>query len=60
MACEVETTPVQYRIEVEFDDSGTPSTFGPISTRDRAEEVLNTLAGRTDVKKATLKKEAII
>lgn len=57
MTCETETVVVEYFIDVEFDDQATPGVFGPISTRDTADAVMVALAGRQDVKKATLRKE---
>lgn len=55
---ECETVPVHYTVTAEFDDQSTPGEFGPIATREVAETVLVSLAGRTDVKKATLNKIA--
>ena len=56
--CEVETVAVTYTVQAEFDDQSVPGDFGPIGNRDTAEAVLAALASRTDVKKATITKEA--
>lgn len=58
MACETETVPVVFYVDAEFDDQSGVSRFGPLSTRSKAEDVLQTLSSRTDCKKATLIKEA--
>jgi hypothetical protein len=60
MACETETVEVTYYVEVEFATSSEPSQFGKVSTKAAAEALLLTLAGRTDVKKAIIVKEAVL
>lgn len=57
--CEQAVSPVQFFVDVEFDDQPVGSTFGPVSTTAAADSLLVTLAGRSDVKKATLRKEVI-
>ena len=61
MNCETETITktLQFSVEVEYDDSATLQQFGPVCTRAQAESLLLVLAGRTDVKKATIVTEEI-
>lgn len=56
--CEQETVAVQYTVTAEFDDQAVAGTFGPLTNHDAAEQVLVALASRTDVKQATITKEA--
>ena len=58
-SCEVETVPVQYFVDAEFDDVSGVQRFGPVSNRTAADTLLTTLASRTDCKKATRIQEAI-
>lgn len=58
--CEMETVPVTYTVTAEFDDQAVAGTFGPLNNREAAEATLVALAGREDVKKAEITKEASI
>lgn len=57
---ETETVPVTYYVDAEFDDQGAVSRFGPVGSRSQADTLLVALASRTDCKKATLIKEAVL
>jgi len=51
------TVTATYFVDVEFSNQSGVSRFGPLGSRAKAEDVLQTLASRTDVKKATLVRE---
>lgn len=57
MACETETVPIAYYVDVEFDDVSGVQRFGPVSDATAADVLLTTLASRGDVKKATRVRE---
>ncbi len=48
------TTPGTFQVKVHYTDTDAGSVFGPVSSRERAEELLIALAKRTDIKKAEL------
>jgi hypothetical protein len=57
METETITVTATYFVDVEYSNQSGESRFGPLSSRAKAEDVLQTLAGRADVKKATLIRE---
>ena len=48
----------RYYVDVEYDDQSVSGRFGPISSREKAEDLVVVLASRTDVKNVTLTAEA--
>jgi hypothetical protein len=54
---ETEVVPVHYFVDVGFEDASGNQAFGPIASRAKAEDLLIALASRTDVQKATLRRE---
>lgn len=56
MPCENETitVPVWFRVDAEVTGVSGVSTFGPVCSREMAEQLLITLSARTNVTKATL------
>jgi hypothetical protein len=57
METETVTVTATYFDDVEYSNQSGESRFGPLASRAKAEDVLQTLAGRADVKKATLIRE---
>lgn len=57
--CETETVTlsVTYYVDAEIDGVTGPQRFGPVCARDKAEQLLVTLAARENVTKATLIRE---
>lgn len=47
-------TPGTFTVQVEYGTAGTPQTFGPFATRESAERCVHVLAGRSDVRNATI------
>ena len=61
MACDCETVEVsaRYFVDVEHATSSTINRYGPDPSIAEAVKLLNTLAARSDVKKATIIREVI-
>lgn len=61
MECESETVTlnVQYFVDAEIDGVSGAQAFGPVYCKSDGVVLLNTIAARSNVKKATLRKETV-